>query len=235
MRYLLIVALFLSFQLTGCGGKKSGEAGASDSTQVKEAVAVDLMVDPAGSKLEWTGSKLGGKSHNGTISLKSGNLTVKGADLIGGKFVIDMKSISVLDLTKKEEKEALEMHLKGQDKDNDKKPDFFRVDSFPEATFEITGATAQKTDSTSHVINGNLTLNGKTKPVSFPAMVMMPDSNSVNASGTITVNRTDFDIKFMSKSDDNWFKTIAGKGEAAVKDAVISDEFKLKVSIAAKK
>ena len=85
-------------------------------------------VDTANSSIQWKGYKVTGE-HYGVVNLKSGALTVddKG-NFNGGSFVVDMASITVLDLTGKG-KENLEGHLKSAD--------FFGVENFPTAKFVI--------------------------------------------------------------------------------------------------
>ena len=84
------------------------------------------------SVVEWTGKKIGG-SHTGAIKLKSGNLGLKGGDIIGGIVVMDMNSITNTDLTDEGYNQKLVGHLKSDD--------FFGVEKFPAATLTIKSAT----------------------------------------------------------------------------------------------
>ena len=58
------------------------------------------------STIKWTGEKLTG-SHEGTISLKEGFVTMENGKLTGGEFVADMTSINVTDLEAGKGKEKL--------------------------------------------------------------------------------------------------------------------------------
>ena len=172
-------------------------------------------VDPKLSSLEWTGKKLGGE-HSGTIRLSSGTLEWKNDIIKGGKFEIDMTSIENTDLTG-EWKAKLEGHLKS--------PDFFDVAGFPKAAFVINSVTPLKTSGThgaTHTIKGNLTIKGKTNPLSFDAVISHKD-HTLFCIGTAVVDRSKYDVKFGSKS----FFTDLG-------DKIIYDEFTLKFNVTAK-
>ncbi len=72
-----------------------------------------------------------------------------------------------------------------------------------------------------YLVAGNLTIKGITKPVSFPAVVKT-EGKTLTAKGTITVNRTQYDIKFKSAS---FFENLG--------DKAISDDFTLDVNLVA--
>ncbi|NJW52536.1 YceI family protein [Salinimicrobium oceani] len=142
-------------------------------------------VDVEASTIEWTGKKITGSAHHGTIQLKDGylNLTEDG-NLIGGEFVMDMNTIKVTDLTG-EYKEKLEGHL-----NND---DFFGVNNYATSKFVITEAK-QKSDDV-YTVTGDLTIKGKTEPVSFDMTV-----KENTASAKINIDRTKYGIRYGSGS-----------------------------------
>lgn len=146
-----------------------------------------------------------GKAHFGTVDYKG---TVKVADgkLIGGELVFDLTSIDTKDL-QGEYKDKLDGHLKGAD--------FFNVDSFPNAKLEITAFDAGK-------ITANLTIKEVTKAISFPGTVTITE-NAVTASAEFTINRTEYGIVYGSE---NFFD---------LKDNIISDDIKFKVTASAVK
>jgi polyisoprenoid-binding protein YceI len=79
-----------------------------------------------------------------------------------------------------------------------KSPDFFDVESLPEAIFE---STAIEATEAGYTVTGNLTLHGVTKSISFPAqMEIAPDR--VTAQAEFFVKRFDFDIVYPGKPDD---------------------------------
>ncbi|MBT8230941.1 MAG: YceI family protein [Bacteroidia bacterium] len=162
-------------------------------------------VNPEKSSIDWVGKKVTGK-HTGTINIKSGELKHEDGRLSGGNFVIDMPSITVTDL---------EGGMKGKLEGHLKSPDFFDVANFTTAEFVITevkgGGEAGK-----YNVTGDLTIKGKTHPVSFTA--------STNEDGSfgadITVDRTLYDVRYGS-----------GKFFDGLGDKMIYDDFELSVNL----
>ncbi len=146
---------------------------------------IKKKVDVEASTVEWTGKKITGSSHHGTIQLKDGflNLTEDGK-LTGGEFVIDMNTIEVTDLSG-ENKGKLEGHLNSDD--------FFGVNNYETSKLVITEAS-QKTGNT-YQVNGDLTIKGKTEPVSFDMMV-----SDDTATAKVAIDRTKFGIRYGSGS-----------------------------------
>ena len=151
------------------------------------------------SKVVWKGYKVTG-SHEGTIAIKSGNLNFNEDKLIGGTFTIDMATIINTDL-EGEYKGKLEGHLKSDD--------FFGVEKFPTATLIFTKVKA--TGKNSYEVTGDLTIKGKTNPVTFDVSIY---GNKANAS--LKIDRSKFDVKYGSTS---FFE--------GLKDKAIYDEFDL--------
>lgn len=174
----------------------------------KPSKNVSYKVDASKSKVEWLAKKVTGQ-HNGTVVLSNGNLLVSGEKITGGSFAIDMTSIACSDLTG-EWNEKLVGHLKSDD--------FFSVENNKTSKFEITKVVESAGNTT---IEGNLTIKGITKPISFPASISKK-GNIIVAIATIKVDRTKFDIKYGSKS------FIEGIGDKA-----IDDDFELKVNLVA--
>lgn len=156
-----------------------------------------LKVDTKASTFNWLGKKITGE-HNGTINIQSGNLVVEGDRLTGGDFTIDINSIKVLDVKDEGYNAKLVGHLKA--------PDFFDAAKYPTATFKITKATPK--GGVNYDIAGNLTINGVTQAISFPAIVNIDKKGSANASAKFEVDRTKFGSKYASKS---FFDTIGDK------------------------
>ncbi len=125
-------------------------------------------IDPAASKIVWLGKKVTGE-HSGEVKLQSGHLNFDGAALKGGEFVIDMNTITVTDITDKEYNKKLVDHLNGED--------FFATATNKTAKIVIKSATKVK-DNT-YKITGDLTVKGKTAPVTFDADVTKTSATSV--------------------------------------------------------
>ncbi|MBK6993973.1 MAG: YceI family protein [Lewinellaceae bacterium] len=175
-------------------------------------VPSSYKVDTQNSVVVWTGYKVTGK-HTGTVKIKNGTLTTDGGMLTGGSFDIDVNSITCTDL-EGEYAGKLVGHLKSDD--------FLGAASYPTASFVITKAIPQDTKG-NYKILGNLTIKGTTKEVKFFANVAEANG-MVNASGKITIDRSEFNMKYGSGS------FFDGLG-----DKTIYDEFDLQVSLAAKK
>lgn len=169
-------------------------------------------VDTQNSVVVWTGYKVTGK-HTGTVKIKNGSIMTEGVRLIGGSFDIDMTSIACTDL-EGEYAGKLEGHLKSDD--------FLGTATYPTAAFVITKAIPQDTKG-NYKILGNLTIKAITKEVKFFANVAEA-AGTVNASGKITIDRSEFNMKYGSGS------FFDGLG-----DKTIYDEFDLQVTLVAKK
>jgi polyisoprenoid-binding protein YceI len=211
-------ALFvLSIVLVGfaCKGPQGKKAETSDAKEVKSAeAAMNYQVIPEESTIHWTGSKPTGE-HHGTVSVKSGVLNVDENTIIGGSFVIDMTSIVVEDIEDPEMNQKLQGHLKS--------PDFFNVDTFNTASFEITqvDAVGDNPDYT-HKISGNLTIKDISKNISFMAHVEI-GPEAINAqTERFIIDRTNWDVNYQSKKVfDN------------LKDKFIHDDIALEVKLKA--
>ena len=165
------------------------------------------------SSVEWYAKKVTGK-HNGSIGIKSGDLTFEGDKLVGGSFVIDMSTIKVLDLEEGSEmNQKLTGHLNS--------PDFFNVAEFTESTLKITSAKQVKSEAGNYEITADLTIKGKTSPVTFNANVAN-DGSKVAASAEIVFDRSKYDVRYGSKS---FFDNLG--------DKVIYDDVKMVVSLIA--
>jgi len=191
MKKFLILALALG--LTYC--EKAPNAPKADTTNPTEAVKVDgtsVGLDLSKSSLKWIGTKLKGK-HNGTVKIADGNIVVKDNKVVGGKFSLDMTTINNEDMKDDPTMKAkLEGHLKSED--------FFNVEKFPKATFEITSLT--ETVDGNATITGNLTIKDITKGVTFPAKInYSTDKKPVSATANFNINRQLWNITYPGQPD----------------------------------
>lgn len=163
----------------------------------------------AKSTLYWEGNKPGGK-HHGTIEVIGGSAITDGNRISGGSFEIDMSSIRNDDVKNEGMRNRLLGHLKSED--------FFFVEKYPMATFEITRVEAS--GGSTHLITGDLTIRGNTNEISFPAEIKMDDEMIHAQSGEIVLDRTRWDVNHMSKSI-----------FAEMKDNFINDEMIVKLDV----
>lgn len=137
------------------------------------------------SLITFIGTKPTGR-HTGTFSVSDGALDIRDGQLQGGKFAIDINSLTVTDL-KGEMKSNLEGHLKSED--------FFNAEKFGSATFVITGVK-EATGESSHMISGNLTLLGTTQNVTFPANIQIDEEGGLNAEANFNIDRTKWGLRY---------------------------------------
>ena len=201
----------LSVAVLACG-PKGQTVETSDAKEVASSEsAQSIAVNTESSVVTWIGSKPAGK-HNGTIAITGGEVMLEGEAVVGGNFTFDINSLTVLDIPAEEKGNAdLKGHLMS--------PDFFDAANYPNATFEITGATvydaanleADKeefaTDFTpstlsevmvsnpTHFISGNLTMRGVTKNITFPARVTL-ENGAIKAVANFNIDRTEWKLMY---------------------------------------
>lgn len=165
------------------------------STEEESATKRQYNLDSDSSLISWTGSKPAG-NHNGKIKIKSGEINFKGDKLISGKFIIDMESITVLDL-EGDEKLDLENHLKGNIEG--KEDHFFNVKKYPEAVFVIKSVMDK---NNSNVVYGELTIKGISNPIEFKSDISFSKDFEIMKLTTenFEIDRTIWGIEYMSKS-----------------------------------
>lgn len=215
MKIISYFSLVLIVGLFACGGSdkqtvKTEDAKTVDSTKVTEAKSYELDLEK--STLGWEGSEGFAKivkSHNGTFAITKGSLAVKENQLVGGSFEIDINKMIVLDIKDEKSNAKLVKHLKSAD--------FFEVEKFPKATFEVVSTEKAANDSTK--VTGNLTLKGVTKSVAFPAKITVSDKG-VLANAKFYINRKDWGMFYHS--------------EASLGDELIRPEVGIEFAIATK-
>ena len=154
----------------------------------------------------WKGNMVGMYEHSGDVKLESGNVTVADGKITGGKFVIDLTSITPTDSNYKEDKtpEKLVGHLSSED--------FFHIEQYPTATFDITG-------SEGNTVMGNLTVRGKTNPEKVENVVISEENGQMHLKGDIKFDRTKYDVAF----------------KHPMQEMVISNDIEMNVTLVANK
>ena len=164
------------------------------------------------SDVHWWGYKVAkseASSHDGTVKVKSGNMVMKGNQLVGGSFVLDMTSINATDLSG-EYQGKLNGHLKDGD--------FFEVEKFPTASFKITSVKKNNNKAYPHLITGDLTVKGKTSPVSFPAKITYSNGVVNLESSKFSFDRQKYNVAYKS----------------SMKDVFVKDDIDMLVKVSAK-
>lgn len=185
---------FLSALLwwSACTQAPQAPQAQTSEAQAAPAAASDaaLTIDPQRSQVIAIGTKVTGR-HEIAFPIKEGRLvpTPEGC-VSGGRVVLDLARLEVRDL-QGDLKAKLEGHLKS--------PDFFDVEKYPEAIFEITGCERVKDDSV--YVSGNLTMRGVTKNIRFPARLFI-EGGTLLANASFNINRQEWGIAFKGKPDD---------------------------------
>lgn len=162
-----------------------------------------LTVNEKTSVFNWTGSKITGDSHSGTLGVKSGSITVEDGTIKSANVAIDMLSLAVTDDMSDEYKGKLVGHLKS--------PDFFNTAEHSTAYFVLSSFEQNKDGS--YQVTGKMTIKGITNDISFPARVALSEK-SVTIDANVTFDRAKYDIRYGSGS---FFE---GLGDNLIKDEV---------------
>src|SRR5690606_23044173 len=152
-----------------------------------------FVVDTADSHIRFTGHGVG-KNHPGKFRISSGTVAVDNNQISGGNFVIDIQSLDL-----EEEGEMIEGKLRPHLMSGD----FFDVEKFSDAKFEITGVTPyeakdeQKSlvEGANYNVSGNLTLKGETKNVTFPARIEL-DDNTLKGKANFDIDRRQWQMNY---------------------------------------
>jgi polyisoprenoid-binding protein YceI len=202
---LVIAPLFFS-----CRGPVK-EENKNNTSASSISLGQKYIIDTQESVITWKGSMrlASAKEHVGYVYISKGELMIEKSQLVGGTVEIDMNTIEYKD---KEDENTPVNHLKS--------PDYFDVEKFPIATIAITRVVSVS-DTTINV-TGNLTIKGATHPVTFPAKMEVRDG-IVNANGKLTIDRTDWGIRYSS-----------GKFYDIVADQIVSDDIEFLMKIVAK-
>jgi polyisoprenoid-binding protein YceI len=167
---------------------KTASASVSEAVEVAPAAEAASGVKYAftpDSEILFTGSKVTG-SHSGGFKTFTGGFSVAGNALAGTgqKITIDMNSLW-------SDNEKLTEHLKSAD--------FFDVAKHAESSFELTGL--KNVSESKFEVSGNLTLNGTSKNITFPANVEV-SGEKAEIHAKFDINRKDFGIVYAGKADD---------------------------------
>lgn len=203
----------LTLGVISCKSDKKVET--TDAKPVETVVTSETYkAVPAKTMITWEAKKLVG-GHQGTINASSGVLEIKGNEVVGGNFILDINSVICTDIEDEATNAKLIGHLKNED--------FFDVAKHPNGAFQITSITAKDGKS---IVAGNLTLKGIKKNIEFPATVTVAAGMAVIKSDSFGLDRTEWNINYNS-----------GKltDAAALGDKLIKDEVGIVVTITASK
>ncbi len=216
MKSIILKSFILSIVMVGaisCKNNSNEPEPQLEAPAEASDVAVEYSIDTDASTIKWEGNKPTA-THYGKVKLSSGVLLVHDNEIEAGKFEIDLKTITVEDL-EGEHRTNLENHLMGTIEG--KEGDFFDVNKYPTASFELTGIE-------DNAVMGNLTIKEKTLPIKFPATVEYGDNKLTLKSEQFELDRTQWGINYGSKSI---FPNLG--------DKFVSDVMKISISLEAQK
>ncbi len=155
--------------------------------------------------ITWEGS-MPAVTHHGTVAVSHAELRWETPGVPKAFHVdIDMAGIANLDLKKPKDRAKLEGHLKSKD--------FFAVDEYPTARFELTEIDGD-------TWRGQLTVRGKTLPVVVPVALARGEGDRWELRSDFTFNRQDFGVSYQNKG-------LLG----TAKDKLIRDEIRIGVHL----
>ena len=219
MKKLALLAA-LGLFVASCNSDKAAEATTGEAQEVTANGAAETVALDSGSTVAWRGFKTYVQSeHLGTVNVQEGAFEVAEGKLVGGTITIDMNSIACTDLEDEGKRGYLEGHLKSQD--------FFFVDSFPTAVFEIVEVLEPSEANKFSTVTGNLTLRGTTNSITFPAEISAGESGVKFMAPTFSIDRTLWGAKFHDRDD----ATIA----ESLKDDLIDHSIELTIKVKATK
>lgn len=182
LTFVCIAALFTACTDVGEAPRARSAAARPVSATIENA----LQVDTSRSKIGWRAAKVT-RTHNGGFSLFDGQLALgRDSEVMGLAVEIDTRSIW-------SDTEKLTQHLKDED--------FFHVERFPVATFRSGEIQAVDSSGYTHLITGNLAMNGYERSITFPATVRT-ESERARVIGDFIIDRRDWGITYPGKPDD---------------------------------
>ena len=167
--------------------------------------AQSLTANTFESNIRWYGEEITGKTHFGNLSFKEAQIEIQDGVINGGKFVVDMNTLSVEDLSGGA-KLKLEGHLKSDD--------FFSVKNNPQATLKITQKA--KVNGETQTLYGDLIIKGIKKPID--CTIIFGDNKTAVAK--MTFDRSKYNVRFRSGS---FFENLG--------DKLILDDIRMEVSL----
>ena len=193
-----LILLFTASVLTISACTSSSDKATASSEQEVAATTGKEYVADTTSVITWQATHKGGFAPRyGTLKPSEGTISVDNGVVTGGSFTLDIKSLLVdsTSVTEKDKKAInLQNHLKS--------PDFFDAEKYPTAKFVITNVapydSAKATslvEGATNLVSGNLTIKDNTLNITFPAKIVVSDSN-VDINANFSVDRTSWGLRY---------------------------------------
>lgn len=194
---------------SGVGG--SAAAAGADGGPSSDGSAL-LCADTSRSLVRWRGTKLGGGKHEGVVRLADGRLIVQDGAVVGGSFTVDMRTIAVTDIPphEVEARRQLRGHLAHEE--------FFGVERFPTARFEITGVEGGEHGI--YRVSGDLAVRDSVHNVTFEATAPVVGPESVWATADFSIDRYQWGVEFDGRT-------------SSLRNAIVDDLIQLEITLVA--
>jgi polyisoprenoid-binding protein YceI len=205
----LFIPAILAFALiaTSCMQGTKEETADTSADDKTSTMISGVTINPEKSTVFWSGTMLGIYTHTGTLNLTNADLTLKDGKITGGSFTADMTTMVATDENYNPEEGSTPERLIGHLSSDD----FFAVETYPAATFKITG-------SEGNTVSGMLSIRGKTHAEKVENVEMMKEGEQVKITGDMTFDRKKYDV--------SW--------DSPVQDRVLSGDIKLKIELIGK-
>jgi len=168
------------------------EGGTEPAFPDKAAADGTYLLDTQVSRIEWIGRSLNNR-HLGQLAIIEGNLVIAAGRPRSADIIVDMHSLTDLDLQDPAYRDMLVAHLKSDD--------FLAVDRFPTASLSIRGWEPGHEVfpiAFGGVATGDLTMKGISRPVRFPALAAPQLDGSIKIHAAFDIDRTIWDICYGS-------------------------------------
>ncbi len=208
--YVSILASTLLF--AACNNAPEGETAevTEEQTVAKETPKGEPYKVLENSKIKFYGATPT-HGHDGNFPVSTGSVYVDDGNITGGTFTVKLEDMVVTTEGLPDKKKAdLKGHLLS--------PDFFNAETNPDVVFEITKVEVDSNKL--QKVSGNLTMNGKTNNISFPARVAI-NEEILKVSAGFVINRKDWGMSY--------------KNDESLGDDWIYDEVKMTIMVDAKK
>jgi polyisoprenoid-binding protein YceI len=197
----MIAAVGILFASCSQNAPKEAE---SASTEKTETVIDNIIVNAEQSRIIWSGEMLGVYVHEGTLNFNQASISMNKGKMTGGSFIANLRSIVPTDENYNAEKgntqEKLVGHLSSAD--------FFDVENFPTAKFEITSVAG-------NTAKGMLTIRGISNEETVENITITKEGENTRISGELVFDRKKYDVAW----------------DSPMKDMVLSNDVKLKIEL----
>lgn len=191
-RFFLVVVV--AALIVSCDKPPKGDqAIITDQVLPAEGKGQTFIVDTANSYIRFTGHGVG-KNHPGILKLTYGQVMATDNKVTGGTFILDITSLDL-----EQEGEMIDTKLRPHLLSGD----FFDVENFGTAEFEITGIEPYKpkdgekslVEGANFEVSGNLAIKRVTKNITFPARIEL-EGDRLEAEANFDIDRRQWQMNY---------------------------------------